>query len=38
LEICWHLYTLGDDVDAIAPDELRALLAKAHRHRGITAE
>ncbi|MCK6452920.1 MAG: WYL domain-containing protein [Alphaproteobacteria bacterium] len=35
MEMCWHLYTWGDDVEVLAPDELRRLMAKAHRHRGF---
>ena len=35
MEMCWHLYTWGDDVEVIAPTELRQLMEKAHRHRGF---
>lgn len=38
LEMCWHLYTWGDDVEVLAPDELRALMAKAHRHRAFKVD
>ena len=38
MEMCWHLYTWGDDVEVLAPPELREMMAKAHRHRGFRVE
>jgi len=36
LEMCWHLYTWGDGVEVLEPQELKDLLARAHRHSNFT--
>ena len=33
MEMCWHLYTWGADVEVLAPAELKDLLGQALRHR-----
>jgi predicted DNA-binding transcriptional regulator YafY len=35
LEMCWHLYPWGANVEVLAPDELKAMLGKAHQHRNF---
>jgi predicted DNA-binding transcriptional regulator YafY len=38
LEMCWHLYSWGAQVEVLAPPALVALMGKAHRHRGFAVD
>ncbi|WP_395708167.1 WYL domain-containing protein [Reyranella sp.] len=33
MEMCWHLYTWGADVEVLEPAELKQLMGRALRHR-----
>ncbi len=33
MEMCWHLYTWGANVEVLAPAELKGLMGKALKHR-----
>jgi predicted DNA-binding transcriptional regulator YafY len=35
LEMCWHLYTWGADVEVLEPPRLRSLMERALRRRGF---
>jgi predicted DNA-binding transcriptional regulator YafY len=35
MEMCWHLYTWGANVDVVEPPELRDLMSKALIHRNF---
>jgi predicted DNA-binding transcriptional regulator YafY len=35
LEMCWHLYSWGANVEVLEPKELKELMSKAHRHRNF---
>jgi predicted DNA-binding transcriptional regulator YafY len=35
MEMCWHLYTWGADVEVLEPAELKTLMGRAARHRGF---
>jgi len=36
MEMCWHLYTWGANVEVLQPPELRDLMGKALRHRNFS--
>jgi predicted DNA-binding transcriptional regulator YafY len=38
LEMCWHLYSWGADVEVIAPARLRQLMGSAMKHRGFAVD
>jgi predicted DNA-binding transcriptional regulator YafY len=38
MEMCWHLYTWGANVEVLAPAELQSLMGKALRHRNFRHE
>jgi predicted DNA-binding transcriptional regulator YafY len=35
MEMCWHLYTWGADVEVLEPSELRSMMGRALKHRGF---
>jgi predicted DNA-binding transcriptional regulator YafY len=35
MEMCWHLYTWGADVEVLEPPELKTLMRGALKHRGF---
>jgi predicted DNA-binding transcriptional regulator YafY len=38
MEMCWHLYTWGADVEVLEPAKLRALMPRALSHRAFKNE
>jgi predicted DNA-binding transcriptional regulator YafY len=35
MEMCWHLYTWGAEVEVLAPTALRDLMGRANRHKNF---
>ena len=35
LEMCWHLYTWGANVEVLQPEELKTMMRQALRHRNF---
>ena len=38
MEMCWHLYTWGADVEVLEPSQLRSLMGRAWKHRSFGVE